>query len=50
MSQEQDDVVRIRVADFDVGVIGLKRTIEEISESSTATELTRKYRLFYWIV
>ncbi|MGO8877893.1 MAG: thioredoxin family protein [Desulfomonilaceae bacterium] len=35
MSQEQDDVVRIRVADFDVGVIGLKRTIEEISESST---------------
>ena len=35
MGQEQDDVVRIRVADFDVGVIGLKKTIEEISESST---------------
>ncbi|MHB8203709.1 MAG: thioredoxin family protein [Desulfomonilaceae bacterium] len=35
MSREQDDVVRIRVADFDVGVIGLKKTIEEIAESSS---------------
>ena len=34
MNQDQDEVVRVRVADFDVGVIGLKRTIEEIAASS----------------
>lgn len=33
MSQDRDSIVRIRVADFDVGVIGLKQTIEEMAAS-----------------
>jgi small redox-active disulfide protein 2 len=33
MSQNKDDHTRVRIADFDVGVIGLKQAIEEIAES-----------------
>ena len=35
MNQDRDDIVRIRVADFDVSIIGLKLAMEKISESSS---------------
>lgn len=35
MGQDKDEIVRIRVADFDVGVIGLKSAIEETAQLST---------------
>ena len=33
MNQDQDDIVRIRVTDCDIGITGLKQAFQEIAES-----------------